>query len=300
MSKTSFKVVFLVCFCTLLQGKILPYKFHSDAKTQQGKIKILDVKELSFQGEQNPKFTEISALAYHRDILYALSDKGALFHLDIKIQNDKIQNLFVKKATYLHTKKSKRVPKHKRDAEGLTVIDNYLAISFERIQKVFLFDFDGKKLQKLTINKALRDKTAYQSENKGLEAVAYSQKYGVLTLPERPLYNQTHHTLYAKKMQWNFEQKGSVTALEMIDESNVLVVLREFHYLTQKRVLRFLRLSLEDGTYEVLAKFDSDDGWNLDNFEGVTKIAKNRYLLVSDDNDSIFQKTLLVLFEILP
>jgi len=49
---------------------------------------------------------------------------------------------------------------------------------------------------------------------------------------------------------------------------------------------------------ETLAKLDSADGWRLDNSEGLTRVDKNRYLMVSDDNENIFQKTLLVLFEI--
>jgi hypothetical protein len=47
-----------------------------------------------------------------------------------------------------------------------------------------------------------------------------------------------------------------------------------------------------------LAAFDSYKGWHIDNFEGLTKVGKNRFLMISDDNDSFFQKTLLVLFEI--
>jgi hypothetical protein len=44
---------------------------------------------------------------------------------------------------------------------------------------------------------------------------------------------------------------------------------------------------------------DSQKGWHIDNFEGLTKVGKNLYLMVSDDNESIFQKTLFVLFELI-
>ena len=50
---------------------------------------------------------------------------------------------------------------------------------------------------------------------------------------------------------------------------------------------------------ELLAKLDSIKGWHIDNFEGLCKVGKNRYLMISDDNGSLFQKTLLVLFEIM-
>jgi hypothetical protein len=50
---------------------------------------------------------------------------------------------------------------------------------------------------------------------------------------------------------------------------------------------------------KLLAKLDSFKGWHIDNFEGLTKVDKNRYLMVSDDNGNFFQKTLLVFFEVI-
>jgi hypothetical protein len=50
---------------------------------------------------------------------------------------------------------------------------------------------------------------------------------------------------------------------------------------------------------EILAQFSSGDGWQVDNFEGLAKVGKNRYVIVSDDNDRFFQRTLLVYFEVL-
>ena len=42
----------------------------------------------------------------------------------------------------------------------------------------------------------------------------------------------------------------------------------------------------------------TDKGWMIDNFEGLTRVAPHRYLMVSDDNDNFFQKTLLIYFEV--
>ncbi|MGB1311695.1 MAG: esterase-like activity of phytase family protein, partial [Leucothrix sp.] len=49
-----------------------------------------------------------------------------------------------------------------------------------------------------------------------------------------------------------------------------------------------------------LAIFDSTKGWNIDNFEGLTHLQGNQYLMVSDDNKNPLQRTLMVKFEILP
>ena len=46
-----------------------------------------------------------------------------------------------------------------------------------------------------------------------------------------------------------------------------------------------------------LALFRLQDGWLLDNFEGMTRIGARGLLLVSDDNDSSRQRTLLLYLE---
>ena len=83
----------------------------------------------------------------------------------------------------------------------------------------------------------------------------------------------------------------------------VLVLLREFNKFSRKRVTTLCEVNLNKCKRgicqsEILARLDSSDGWHLDNFEGLTKVGKNRYLMISDDNGSFLQKTLLVLFEI--
>jgi hypothetical protein len=51
---------------------------------------------------------------------------------------------------------------------------------------------------------------------------------------------------------------------------------------------------------ENVAVFDTSDGWLLDNFEGLTRHRSRRFFMVSDDNTSPLQSTLLVYFELLP
>ncbi|MEN8303238.1 MAG: esterase-like activity of phytase family protein [Campylobacterota bacterium] len=268
-------------------------------------INILDSKELKFEALDGIDVTELSALAYKDSTLYALSDKGYLYHFDIEIKNSKIKRLSLKKAFKLKKKSDKRLKKKKRDSEGLAFLDDELLISFERKHRVELFSLNGVKIKKVKINKSLRDIKNYESQNKGLESVAYSKKYGVITAPELPLKheNRKYHTLYAKDKTWKFKAEGSITALEFIDKERVLILLREFNDFTRKRVITLSAVNLYNCKKRVcasktLARFDSSEGWKIDNFEGLTKVAKNRYLMVSDDNGSFFQKTLLVLFEI--
>ena len=47
-----------------------------------------------------------------------------------------------------------------------------------------------------------------------------------------------------------------------------------------------------------IAVFDSSEGWNVDNFEGLTRHQGRRFFMVSDDNGKAIQRTLLVYFEV--
>jgi len=267
------------------------------------KIKILDSKRLKFDDIAGLKISELSGLAYKNGYLYAVSDRGYLVVFQLQIDLDKI-----KKLTFVHKyelrKKHSKI--HHHDSEGLALDGNNLLISFEGKERVNLFSTQGVKIKKMPIHKALQDATQYKSKNKGLESVAYNAKYGIITAPEEPLKNvdKKYHRLYSSTNIYKFQAFGSITGLEFIDEDNMLVLLRRFYFFPPRRYSALVKVDLShcDKNHlcqsELLAAFDSDKGWNIDNFEGVTKVGKNRFLMVSDDNNNIFQKTLLVLFEI--
>ncbi len=293
------RILLLLLSPLLLYSQMIDYEIKPSTSSSNTfmKVKILDSKELKFS---NSDVSELSAIAYKNNKLYALGDKGFLYHFDIKIQNSKIQNLHLDKLFRLKNKKAKKLKKSKRDSEGIALVGNNILISFEKKPRVTLFSQDGIKIQDKKINKALRDIKNYKSENKALEALAYNEKYGILTAPELPLNGEdkTNHTLYAKKKTWKFKALGSLTSLEFMSKNKVMILQRKFNSFTRHRVITISQLNLKTNEYQILAKFDTKDGWNIDNFEGLTKVSKKQYLMISDDNDSFLQKTLLVLFEV--
>jgi len=297
--------LFLFLYNSFVYGLILSASW-KDAHLlplQTEKIKVLDIKELVFP--QESRFYGISDLAYKNEKLYALSDKGVLFLLSLKIQNEKISSLQLKQTYLLKNKKNKILKKNKTDAEGLCFKGDNLLISFERKHRIDLYNTKGQKLQKIKLHPYLQNKKHFLRKNKGLESVIYSKKYGILTTPELEKEGSSLHTLFSQKKLYRFFAKGSVTALEFINENTLLVLTREFHYVTRKRVTQLYSLYLdkckdEKCRSEELASFKSEDGFNIDNFEGLTKVSKNRYLMISDDNGSFLQKTLIVLFEVIP
>jgi len=282
-------------FAQLLEYGVSPSYFQSQ------KIKILDSKEFKSSKIDGIKITEVSDLAFKDGILWGLSDQGYLYRFSLVIKDKKIQKIKPLKAFRLKTKKGKKLKKSKRDAEGLCYTDKKLLISFERKPRISYFSLNGIKLKNANIDKKLLDIKNYRSENKALESVIYSKKYGVVTAPELPLkmQNKSTHTIFTNKGDFKFVASGCITSLEFIDEDNLLVLLRDYSYLSGRLVVTLLRFDLLSGDVNTLLKMDSKKGWHIDNFEGLTKVGKNLYLIVSDDNENLFQKTLFVLFELI-
>jgi hypothetical protein len=284
-----------------LNAEMKNYNIIPASKTtaKVGNIEILDSKIIDFPSYNGIAFREISALAYKDKVLYALGDRGVLYKLKLKLESNKIKNLRLLKAHRLQDSDRKDLKKLYRDSEGLAFKGDKLLISYEKSPRIELRSKNGKHPQNVKINKKLNNIKSYIALNKGLESVAYSKKYGVVTAPEEPLNGKKNkHIIYGKNRTWKFKKDGSITSLEFISKEKLLILQREFHLFFLRRKIVISTLNLSTGKYKVLAKLESKDGWKLDNFEGLTKVGKNRYLMISDDNDSVFQKTLLVLFKI--
>lgn len=281
------------------------FPFYNKAIKLPG-ISVLDSKEISFKPMNDIDFMGISALAYNeKKGLFALSDRGNLFTLSLQIEDKKIKELKLIQAQSLLSKKGKPFTRKKRDSEGMDLTKYGLVVSFEQIPKVSLFDFGARKIKNYEITESLKDAKNYRSKNKALESVVYHPEFGVITAPEAPLkhLNEGTHTLYSLDKRWRFKASGKITALELLEDENILVLEREFslikgHHIVLKKV--FIKgCDRQPCDSEILASLKSTQGWTLDNFEGLTHIKDNIYLMVSDDNGNFFQKCLIVLFEVL-
>ena len=304
------KLLLLITFLTIttLQSRLINYDIRPDdlnTNKHMG-ITILDSKQLKFKKYKGYEVEELSALAASKKRLYALDDKGKLYTFKIKIKNNKIKKLKLRNIAKLKDKNGNKLTKKDRDSEGLVYVNGGLLVSFEKNPRVENYSLKAKELNKMKINKKLRDIDKYHSDNTALEALAYNYKYGVVTAPESPLKKQnlSYHTLYAKKYRWKFRSNGHITALEFINEDEILVMQRSFNHFTRSRETVLSKINLASCgkkdicKNEILARMNTKDGWNIDNFEGLTKIDGDKYLMISDDNGNFLQKTLLVLFTI--
>jgi len=251
---------------------------------------------------EDKKIHELSGLAYDKKVLYGVSDYGVLHHFNLKISNNIIQSITPIKSYELRNKKNEILKNKHRDSEGLIYKKKKLYISFERKHRVEEFSLTGQKIKKISLNKKLKNGN-FRSKNKGFEALAYHKKHGFLTAPELPFKSQNTHTIYAKNKVYSFKKSGSITALEFIKTNKLLVLERDFNALLRRQLITLSVVDLKQCKknfckVKTLKVLDSYKDKNVDNFEGLTKIEDKLFLMVSDDNGSLFQKTLFVLFEV--
>lgn len=305
-------VLFSVLAAEILPADITPPRI----KDHYMGIRILDQKILDLKSLKGMKFAEISDLAYDKKhkVLYMVSDKGILYSFQCHFSHDKII-LQALQAGYLRDTHGKRLKKWKRDSEGMCLdAKGNLLISFEGDVKIAWFHKAGNKfgwmIHQFHLPKELQNIKHYRSKNKALEALAWHPKYGVVTSPEWPLkrYHKKRHTIYSLNgRRWFFraekEARSSVTAMVPADDGNMIVVERSFTGIFNPFVVTLKKVYLSGGDEKckskVLAKFNTHEGWDIDNFEGLCKVSPHRYMMISDNGDNFYQKTLLIYFEVL-
>ncbi len=275
------------------------------------------------------QLAHLSGLAWDEDegLLYAISDRGHLFHLVPTIVDHTLVDVKVVHAYFLKNAQGKRLS---GDSEGLTLFnerngirgDSQLLVSFERQPRLFLFSPQGSFRGRKTLPKILKDISYYAENNKSLEAVTVHPKWGILTAPEWPLkgepllQGQRYHTLYSLNgCRWRFPAhsapNSAIVALETLADSSLLVLERAFVAVYRPLVISLRQLWLPDCQQDddnialvdqmrVIATFNNAEGWRVDNFEGLSGHHDRFIFMASDDNGNKLQRTLLNYLEILP
>jgi hypothetical protein len=309
------KLLFLVIFSLNLIA-LEAIKIEPDDFVQDNKFQILDSKVINIGVMNGIAFKEISDIAYDKrnDILYALSDKGLLYHLKLVIKDNKIEKLIPIKAYGLKDKNRRRLLRRRRDSEGMALVyengKTNILISFERNAKIIKFSNKGILIDELKLSPKLVKRSAYRGANRMLESLTLHPKYGVLTTPERPLYSTKdgYHNIYTQKSilcSYKKDDDMSITELEIDDDENLIILERKFSFFDFTFKVKIKKVYINDVKSSIckadtLVSMDSGKGWNIDNFEGLSYYDKNTYLMVSDSNNNKFEKTILTLFKINP
>lgn len=284
-----------------------------------GALRVLGMLELPPRTVRGLRFADLSGLAWDDDegVLYALSDKGALFGLRPVFRNDRLADVaLVSAAPLLDPRTGRRVRWQRADSEGLDIVngrngrrgDAELLVSFEREPRIWRYRPDGTFLGEIALPAALRDAHRYRGGNKMLESVCRHPREGILTAPEAPLAGETAFArLYRMDgASWRFPpSRGGISALECLPDGDVLELERDYEAIRLRTVVTLRLLHLPPNTppdallrADGVATFDSADGLHIDNFEGLAHHRGNRFFLVSDSNDVFLQRTLLLYVEL--
>ena len=262
----------------------------------------------------------LSGLAWDADEarLYALSDAGALFHLRPHFENGRLARVQLLAAFSLRDQHGRALEGTWADAEGLDLRrgnngktgDSLVAVSFERHPRIVLFKPDGRPVETLPLPADLAGGDRYSSPNKGLESLTWLPGTGFLTAPERPLTGAAEGivSLFALDgRSWRYPllatPKASLVDMQALADGSLMTLERGHGLMFLPIVisLHHTRVTADNAGQRLpvttLAILDTSQGWSVDNFEGLTRHRESTFFMVSDDNFSALQKTLLVYFE---
>jgi len=304
----------------LLRAESVRLSAAPGAGDRVGRIKSFGMLELPAVAFDGRRFSQLSGLAWDDDdeVLYAISDKGVLFHLKPVLKDGVLAEVrLVKAAPLLDPASGKPLKGRRADSEGLDILngrngrkgDAELVVSFERFPRIVRYRPDGRALGEHPLPEQLKDAKAYRDSNKMLESVCVDQKLGILTVPEAPLRNEREgetHIFSLSRRSWSYPLTGGmrISAIECLGDGRLLVLERDYGRLLGRAIvaLKTARLPPTAAGATAVATvvtLDASDGYQIDNFEGLARHRGNRFFMISDDNDLFLQRTLLLYFEIL-
>jgi len=275
---------------------------------------------LPYQVVDGHALVGLSALAWDQDesVLYAMSDTGVLFHLQPVLEAGLLIAVEPVAAHALKQSDGTRLRGEAADAEGLHARhhdngkrgDTELVVSFERIPRIARFSTDGRPLGGLHIPGPVEH--GYRGSNKGLESVTETASLGVVTGPEWPKPDIAAESTIVYSLeghQWSFPRypatNSALVAMEALPDDSLLVLERSFSTIWQPLIITLRRTEpLGESSTEIriaheVVVLNSFAGWQIDNFEGLSLHGPANLFLVSDDNASWPQKTLLLYLELL-
>lgn len=300
---------------TWLSLLAIPMTMASAAAEMRPALEVLGKLEAPAEGPDGIRIDELSGLAWDADeqLLYAVSDSGALHHFRVRLDGTtigEIQPVFSAKLAAATGGSRPLV-----NAEGLAALngdngrrsDTELLIALEDGPAVARFTIRGEHIGDIALPDRLRDKSQYSGKNSRLESVAFDVRRGALTAPETPMLGepQDMHTLYAADgTTWSFKafqpDRSDIKAIELLPYGNVLILERTRMEKGAPPIARLRYLDLAGCTgggvcrpVELLAPANA---MLEDNFEGLTRLSDNLFLMVTDRKGKDPESAVFVLF----
>lgn len=285
-------------------------------------VRLMGMLHLDDLSDKGLEVGEMSGLVWSEtsDRLYAVSNDGNLFHFQPRFdRNGILVDVVLDEAFPLLDTQGQILKGRMRDAEGLALIRKgkreVLAISFEGHHRIEEYDTTGHWLASKKLPPPLSNAGTFQSRNKGMEAITLHPEYGLITTSELPM--STHPADEQRfisvdgKHQWAIKRSdlpdASVVGLEVAPSGELMMLERSFENPLKPISTSLYRITLNpDCVLEkktlcqkhLVARFRSDQEFNIDNFEGITRLGERGYLLMSDNNSFWLQRTLLTYLEV--
>jgi len=252
--------------------------------------------------------------------ILAISDRGHLFSAQLIYRDGRLAGISDGAKSSLKGSKGQPLPNESKawhDAEGLALgperLQGPLWVSFERRHRIETYAFDRRGADAPAKRTKLPPPLNRNRSNSGVEALA---RMGAGTAYEGALL------AFSEKPQWGGKISGyilggpnpgpiwlsapggySATALTFLPDGDLVVLERRFGNLFDFsiRLRRIAAATLKTGaTLEGEVLFEGGLAYKIDNFEGIamheTEDGEVRLTLISDDNFSAIQQTLLLQF----
>lgn len=284
---------------------------------EQNNFKLLGLLQIDDSAGVDFPLMEFSGLAWDKDekTLIILSDRGFLIHTRPIFNNGHLDKLKLLSYHYLRDANGKKLSGDFADSEGLALLnannnikgDTELIVSFERQPRIIQYKHNGEFLSKHPIKNVLNNIANYEGANKSLEAITLHKHFKMITGPERPLLNSDNDYLFLydlNKNSWKFtpeeNEYGSLVGMTTLPDSRVVILERIFSsiFAGLSNVIHIVELDQGKLQQRRLVKLVSTEHHFNDNFEGISWHKDKRFFMISDDNDNVLQRNLLVYFEI--
>lgn len=267
---------------------------------------ILDTFKIpTYNDESWNDVDEMSGLAWDEDeqLLVAESDQGHLIKFKVELGKDRILSVT---PVFFGPLQLKAGDTTLSDAEDIALLgsangvkgDTQIGVVFEDGPAAGLFNDKGEFIQTIKIPAPLSDVTSYDEQNRTVESIATSVNHGFLFVPQVSVIGgKDVHTVYAEDgSTWSYnllkpkhtntkamqtEPDGSLMLLEGVNLGGFWSSLDMGTHEMHLRRLDLAACAI-NGKCPVIDYIPKDPGTMTDRFEGITRIADNLYLMITD------------------
>jgi hypothetical protein len=308
----------LVPHARVLAGSLLLLSLAAPGAVEERrpKLEVLGSVEVPKEANGQP-IAELSGLAWDRDenLLYAVSDQGLVHHFVLRLDGARIAEL--KPVFSGRLSAPGGGSRGLVNAEGLDVLngangkpsDAELLVALEDGPTIARFTPQGAYVGLVNLPGVLADSGSYQGKNARLESVTAHPRHGILTAPESPLRMRSDddHTIFATDgREWSFRtfqpKRSSLKAMEALPDGSLLVLERTRDEKGGAPHARLRHVDLlkcsERGSCPVTDAVSPPGDVLPGNYEGMTRISDDLYLVVSDHAKRDPVSARLVLFRL--